>query len=574
MRWKGPTACPLTACPSFFLSCRRHRPCRRRSAGGHFIAEYLDRPKYNLVGKITRVNLAAVNSAIRTGALPILTSLAETPDGQILNVNADVAAAELAWAVQPLKVVYLSGQGGLYNGDTNEKIDIINLEEEYAPRRPRSVPVLAPQPWAHARSPFLNLSSSRYETLLQQPWVKYGTKLKIKEINQLLAKLPRTASVSITSAANLSRELFTHKGAGTLLRRGAKLEVHTSTAHLDQAVRFCACARAEQRKKGVGSGGRRAHKQGLAKSTAVSYSVPLSVFVQRSHHFPLFEPTLQRLHELLRSNVVVGVGAHSPASKQRVYVDSDYQGIAIVREEPNRVPELEGPFCTLKSADAAGLARRLTFDISQSLAFSGSRARSLALARVLCLPPTLLLRFLPPPSRSVCGVAPGPGAGQRPRDSVAPHRGRPPRPCLADRPRCGRQGPGARGRNRFGTRTLNACEEARHAHTQNWFFAHSAGSYTLAERTVFWYGLPNLEAAKATVAHLLPEGAPTGAAVAGRPVGPGASGVNFVPKRTFATGAPRPSRKTRVGIIGARGYVGRELMKVLSTHERMPALST
>ena len=62
-----------------------------------------------------------------------MTSLAETPDGQILNVNADVAAAELAWAVQPLKVVFLSGQGGLYNGDTNEKIDVINLDEECDP---------------------------------------------------------------------------------------------------------------------------------------------------------------------------------------------------------------------------------------------------------------------------------------------------------------------------------------------------------------------------------------------------------------------------------------------------------
>jgi len=88
------------------------------------------------------VNLAPIKSAIRTGNMPILTSLAETPDGQILNVNADVAAAELAWAVQPLKVVYLSGQGGLYNGDTGELIDVINLEEEYvaAPKVDAPVP--------------------------------------------------------------------------------------------------------------------------------------------------------------------------------------------------------------------------------------------------------------------------------------------------------------------------------------------------------------------------------------------------------------------------------------------------
>ncbi len=45
-------------------------------------------------------------------------------------MNADVAASELAKVIQPLKVVYLSGQGGLYNGDTGEKIDVINLDEE------------------------------------------------------------------------------------------------------------------------------------------------------------------------------------------------------------------------------------------------------------------------------------------------------------------------------------------------------------------------------------------------------------------------------------------------------------
>lgn len=41
------------------------------------------------------MNKELVESSIRAGALPILTSLAETPDGQILNVNADVAAGIL-----------------------------------------------------------------------------------------------------------------------------------------------------------------------------------------------------------------------------------------------------------------------------------------------------------------------------------------------------------------------------------------------------------------------------------------------------------------------------------------------
>ncbi|KAF9949046.1 hypothetical protein BGZ70_001954 [Mortierella alpina] len=171
--------------------------------GGVFSAEYLDKDKYGFVGKITGVNKEVIEASIRAGALPILTSLAETPAGQILNVNADVAAGELARVLEPLKIVYLNEKNGLYNGDTGKKIDVINLDEEY-------------------------------DELLKQPWVKYGTKLKIKEIKELLDHLPRTSSVAIISAGHLHKELFTDSGSGTLIRRGFKLFHHNSLDHLDK----------------------------------------------------------------------------------------------------------------------------------------------------------------------------------------------------------------------------------------------------------------------------------------------------------------------------------------------------
>lgn len=58
---------------------------------------------------------------------------------------------------------------------------------------------------------------------MKEPWVKYGTKLKIREIKDLLDHLPRSSSVAIISAAMLQKELFTDSGAGTLIRRGYKL---------------------------------------------------------------------------------------------------------------------------------------------------------------------------------------------------------------------------------------------------------------------------------------------------------------------------------------------------------------
>ena len=164
---------------------------------GVLTADYLDQEKWKFVGKINHVNKNPIESAIKDGYLPVLTSMAENTEGQVLNVNADVAAGEIARALKPLKIVFLSEKGGLFHGVTNKKISAINLDEEY-------------------------------EGLLKEPWVKYGTRLKIKEIKALLDDLPKSSSVAIIHPAHLQRELFTDTGAGTLIRRGNKLSTATS----------------------------------------------------------------------------------------------------------------------------------------------------------------------------------------------------------------------------------------------------------------------------------------------------------------------------------------------------------
>lgn len=164
----------------------------RPITGGVFNAEYLDKDVYKLVGSITSINKGPIEASIDAGALPILTSLAETSSGQLLNVNADIAAGMVAREFKPLKIVYLNEKGGIMNGTTGEKISVINLDAEYS-------------------------------ELLKEPWVKYGTKLKIKEIRDLLMHLPRSSSVAIINVDDLQKELFTDSGAGTLIRRGYKL---------------------------------------------------------------------------------------------------------------------------------------------------------------------------------------------------------------------------------------------------------------------------------------------------------------------------------------------------------------
>ncbi|KAF4610119.1 hypothetical protein D9613_010482 [Agrocybe pediades] len=169
----------------------------RPITSGVFSADYLDKEKYGLVGKITKVDKRPIEASIRAGALPILTSLAESADGQILNVNADIAAGELAKELEPMKIVFLNDKGGMFHGVTGEKLDVINLDEEY-------------------------------DSLMKEPWVKYGTKLKLREFKELLDHLPRSSSVAVISASSLQKELFTDSGAGTLIRRGYKLFKHDS----------------------------------------------------------------------------------------------------------------------------------------------------------------------------------------------------------------------------------------------------------------------------------------------------------------------------------------------------------
>ncbi|WNL48280.1 acetylglutamate kinase [Dyella sp. BiH032] len=169
---------------------------------GVFTSEYLDRDTYGLVGKVTSINLAPIEASLRAGSIPVIASLGETEEGQILNINADFAANELVRVLQPYKIVFLTGTGGLLD-DQGRIIDSINL-------------------------------STEYDHLMQQPWINGGMRVKIEQIADLLSSLPLTSSVSITRPSELAKELFTHKGSGTLVRRGEKVQRFESWDGIDQ----------------------------------------------------------------------------------------------------------------------------------------------------------------------------------------------------------------------------------------------------------------------------------------------------------------------------------------------------
>ncbi len=173
------------------------RPVER----GVFKGKRVDDPELGLVGRVTGVGVEPIESARRADIVPILSPLAHSHEFGALNVNADVATRELAIALQAQKVVFLTGTDGLL--DEHGKI-----------------------------IPTLTLADD-YERLMNEQWVSGGMRLKLSEISALLAGLPAASSVAITSPQHLASELFTHRGSGTLVRRGFEIRKYTTLESLD-----------------------------------------------------------------------------------------------------------------------------------------------------------------------------------------------------------------------------------------------------------------------------------------------------------------------------------------------------
>lgn len=161
---------------------------------GVFSCDYLDKDKFGFVGEVKQVHLAAINQAIKNKQVPVLSCLGQDDDGHVMNINADIAMRKLVWEAKPAKVIFVTPTGGLLD-EKNQVISAIQL-------------------------------SNQYEDLMQQQWLHSGMKLKIQQIYQLLKPMPRRLSVSITSAEQLGKELFTHKGKGTFVSMGENINHH------------------------------------------------------------------------------------------------------------------------------------------------------------------------------------------------------------------------------------------------------------------------------------------------------------------------------------------------------------
>ncbi len=154
-------------------------------------------------GAPLRAHAGALEATVRAGHLPVVAPLGELAGGQIVLVPADEAAAALARATSPHKVIFLSVPGGLIDGE-GALVPAVNLAEDY-------------------------------EAIVARPGLSPEARGRLEAIAALLAELPPTSSVSITSPEHLAKELFTHGGAGTLVRRGEQVRRHEGFERVDRA---------------------------------------------------------------------------------------------------------------------------------------------------------------------------------------------------------------------------------------------------------------------------------------------------------------------------------------------------
>jgi bifunctional N-acetylglutamate synthase/kinase len=173
----------------------------RPFTSGVLDARKVESPELGLIGEVAAVRESAIAQTAASGVLPIVAPLGETAKGQILVIHADKVASAIAQALKPHKVIFLNEVGGLVDG-TGAIRSAVNLAEDY-------------------------------DELVAEGNLGPEARHKLIEIKDLLSQLPPTASASITSPEHLAKELFTHGGQGTFVRRGEKVVCHDSWDAVD-----------------------------------------------------------------------------------------------------------------------------------------------------------------------------------------------------------------------------------------------------------------------------------------------------------------------------------------------------
>lgn len=153
---------------------------------GNLVRARIADPKLGFVGEVESVDPTLIQAVINEGFIPIVAPLGEGPDGTCLNINADLVAAHIAGALNAEKLIFLSNVVGIYRSDGTL---ISELTEAEAKR------------------------------LIEEGVISGGMIPKVSACLDALAAVPRVHVVDGREEHVLLRELFTDKGAGTMIIR-------------------------------------------------------------------------------------------------------------------------------------------------------------------------------------------------------------------------------------------------------------------------------------------------------------------------------------------------------------------
>ncbi len=139
-----------------------------------------------LVGDVVGVDPAAVLDLIEAGRVPVVSTVAPDEDGQVLNVNADTAAAALAIALKAEKLVVLTDVEGLYAR------------------------------WPDRDSLLSEITADELEPLL--PGLQSGMVPKMEAcLRAVRGGVPRASVIDGRVAHSVLLEVFTPEGVGTMV---------------------------------------------------------------------------------------------------------------------------------------------------------------------------------------------------------------------------------------------------------------------------------------------------------------------------------------------------------------------
>jgi hypothetical protein len=145
--------------------------------------------------------LEAVRAAIAAGAIPLV----HLEPAKDVNTEARFRLlAALGEALETRKIVFLSRRRGLEQGAA--PVSVVSL---------------------------VSLAND-YERLMAPGALSRGQAQLLRQVKLLLERVPHRMSATVVNPLQLLRELFTVTGAGTLIRRGSRIDAHASWEGLDQ----------------------------------------------------------------------------------------------------------------------------------------------------------------------------------------------------------------------------------------------------------------------------------------------------------------------------------------------------